>query len=495
MTFTLLSIVVVFIFVTAVCIEIYRGIKRGFLLSLINLGNIAVSLLLSFAVTSLISDFLSGIIAGELREWVIYQSIVQELVSIDALVFAVLEMAISSILFLIVFCVLRMILFKVFRGIYERRSETDENDLGYGREDHSCSTRLSKKRGAVCGGFAAFLMTMIILSPLMGTLELADNILSIVGNANTQAIASIGNGNVQLVKKFSDDFAGNVFYRLGGRWIYGNAASAKIAEKRVYLLSEIEVIERMSGDMLKIHEILQNPQNATPEHIEALDHLRRNLQETEALDQLIGEAISKCSVAWKESASFFSLRRPAMNEMVDPMFLDVLEVCAKTTSSNAKKNADTILEVYGILLESGIFGSDSGDYNQILSLLARHRTIERIDQAITKNPNMEDIDASAMMLNAFASYIQSIQLTDQQYADFVQNMAFAINSVNSSVGNSQSWKIRELTAYTNLYFSEIGMTVSEDVAEMFSSELLKKFSDTDVTAAKVKFIFEKHKNG
>ena len=135
MTFTLLSVVVIFILTTIACLEIYRGIKRGFLLSLINLGNIAVSLLLSFAVTSLISSFLSSFLIGKLRSWVIYQSIVQELISMETLILAAVEMIVSAILFLIVFCILRMILFRIFYGIYQMRSATDD-DPGYGREDH-----------------------------------------------------------------------------------------------------------------------------------------------------------------------------------------------------------------------------------------------------------------------------------------------------------------------------------------------------------------------
>ena len=494
MTFTLLSVVVIFILTTIACLEIYRGIKRGFLLSLINLGNIAVSLLLSFAVTSLISSFLSSFLIGKLRTWVIYQSIVQELISMETLILAAVEMIVSAILFLIVFCILRMILFRIFYGIYQRRSAIDD-DPGYGREDHSCATSLTKKRGAVCGGIAAFLITMITISPIMGTLELATNIFSIIENASPQAISSIGKGNVSLVKEFSNDFAGNVFYRLGGRWIYSNAASAKMEEKRVYLLSEIEVVESVSGDILKIYEILQNPHNTTQEHLDALERLRKNLQKTEACEQLIGEAIGKCSAAWKAGYSYFGLRRPAMNAMVEPMFMDVLDVCAKTTSSSAKKNANTILEIYGILLESEFFGSDFTDYDQVLSLMARHETIERIDQAMAKNPNMDEINASSMMLKTFFSYIQSLQLTDQAYADFVQNIAAAINIVNESEGNPQDWKKRELAAYAASYFAEIGMNISEEVAEMFSSELLEEFSNTDATAAKIKFIFEKYKNG
>ena len=167
MTFTLLSILVIFLFVTIAFFEIYKGIKRGFLLSLVNLGTIAVSLFGSFAVTSLISEAASGLIVMLLKRWNVYQNLVERLLSLDALVSAILEMIISSLLFLLVFALLRAVFFRLFIAVYRLRTRIKADDTGYGREDHSCSTRLSKVRGAVCGGIAAFLITMIVTSPIM----------------------------------------------------------------------------------------------------------------------------------------------------------------------------------------------------------------------------------------------------------------------------------------------------------------------------------------
>ena len=495
MTFTLLSILVVFLFVTIAFFEIYKGIKRGFLLSLVNLGTIAVSLFGSFAVTPLISDAVSGLIVILLKRWNVYQRLVERLLSLDALVSAILEMIISSLLFLLVFALLRAVFYRLFLAIYKLRTRIKADDTGYGREDHSCSARLSKIRGTVCGGISAFLITMIITSPVMGTLELASNTLSIVESASTKAISSIGKGNVRLVNTFCNDIGGNVFYRLGGRWIYSNAASAKIGGKRVYLLSEIDVIERMSADALKVYQVLQKPQNATQEHVEALGRMRENLYELESCNQLFGEAIRECSYAWKAGESFFGLRIPALHPSVELMLMDLLDACSKTTSYSAKKNADTILELYGILLESEIFKADTTDYYQLLSLLARHQTIEKIEYALEKNPNMDGVDASSLLLNIFSSCIDSLNLTEKQYSDFIQNITSALNIINAEQGNSHARKVREFVPYAQFCLAKIGMNVSSEITEMFSSELLKALPDADVTAANVKFIFEKYKNG
>ena len=494
MTFTLLSPVALFLFATIACFEIYRGIKRGFVLSLVNLGNTAVSLLLSFAVTPLISELLSGFILTFLRRLDVYQSIVRTLTSLNSFVSAFMEMLISSVLFLIVFFVLRFISFRLLLRIYKSRTRLKRDDPGYGREDHSCADRLSKTRGAVCGGISAFFITMILFSPVMGTLELASNALSITESVSTQAINAIGKGNMRMVNEFSDDIGGNVFYRLGGRWIYRNAASARLGEKRICLLSEIEVIERMSDDMLKLYAILQKPQTATAEHVEAVSRLREDLKELESCDQLLGEAVRQCASSWKNGGSFFLLKRPALHPMVDPLFTDLLNACSKTVSYTAKRDVDTILEIYGILLESGIFNTNSADYNQILSLLFQHRTMEKIDGALAKNPSMQDVSAGSVLLTTLGSCIDMLGLTDQQYAALVQSIAASLNTINATE-MSEEEKMQSFAFFTQQAFSDIGMQVSFDVAQIFSAELLREFPGTDVSAANVKFILEKYKNG
>jgi hypothetical protein len=223
--------------------------------------------------------------------------------------------------------------------------------------------------------------------------------------------------------------------------------------------------------------------------------MRKNLYELESCNQLFGEAIRECSYAWKSGESFLGLKSPSLHPSVDPMFMDLLDACSKTTAYSAKKNADTILELYGILLESGIFKADTTDYYQLLSLLARNQTIEKIEYALEKNPNMDGVDASSLLLNVFASCVDSLNLTEKQYSDFIQNVASALNIVNADQGNSHARKVKEFTAYAQFSLSQIGMEVSPEITEMFSSELLKAFPEADVTAANVKFIFEKYKNG
>ncbi|MBQ3490860.1 MAG: hypothetical protein IJA86_09750 [Clostridia bacterium] len=495
MSFTLLSFVMVLVFVTVACIEIYRGIKRGFILSLVTLGNIFVSLLLSFAVTPFFSDALASTLLRWVKGLSAYQNVAQKLYSLDSLVLALSEMLLNSMLFVGVFLIARILLSWPLSIAYRWSTVRLNDDSGYGREDNSCSSRLNKKRGAICGAVSAFLITMVVTCPIMGTLELADRTLSIVGNASNKVITSIGAENVQTVKDFSKDITGNVFYRTGGRWIYSNAASTKMQGKRVYLLSELETVEKMSGDMLKIYSIFQKPQNATFEHVEALDHMRGYLQDLTMCDQLIGDVLRQCSTSWKDGKSFFGVKRPAMNVMVEPAFVSILDSCSNTTLYTAKMNADTLLEVYGIILDSGVFGMDTNDYTKVLSLLAEHQTIEKVERALEKNPNMESIEASSIMMSAFSSYIGSRNLSDDQYNSFMRSVASAVSTVNaSSSGISHSRKVREFSEYAQQYFSEIGIEVPSNVTEMLASELLTSLTGSSVTAEDVKFMFEKYKN-
>lgn len=495
MSFTLLSLIIVVMLVMIAGIEIYRGVHRGFLLSLVTLANIIASLIVSFVLNALFSNMISNEILYSVKRLKVYRNFSEALPELDPVAEAVIAMAVGSILFVFVFFAVRIVLSVLFDMIYKTFSLRKKNDPGYGREDDSCSARLNKVRGAICGGISALLITLIVTCPIMGTLEVSTRVLSIVEKASNKTISMIGKGNVSAVQDFSNDIVGNVFYRCGGRWIYENSVSTTLAGKSVCLLSEIEAIEDMSGDAIFLYGILQKPQNVTEEHLLALERLRSKLPNLELCERLIGDVIRQCSTAWIEGNSFLSIKRPALSPVVEPAVLSILAECSNTTSRNAMQNADTVLEVYGILLESGIFAMNTEDYSQILDLITKAEIIEKLDQVLEKNPNIEDINSSSMIMSVFASYIDSQNFSEADYRGFLKGVASVVNTVNASQDLSDSRKARELSAQIQNSLSELGLFVSEDVTEKLSAELLESLPGTKISEDDVKFIFEKYKNG
>lgn len=495
MSFTVLSLVIIFLFAMVACVEIYRGVHRGFLLSLVTLGNIVLSLLLTFALMPLLATLIAELAVSLINTVRVYQNFAKILPMLNSVVQSALEMVIGSVLFVIVFFVLRIVLSWLLGIIYKLCTIRKSDDPGYGRDDHSCASRVSKTRGAFCGLISALMITMIITSPVMGTLELSDSVLTIVGNASNKAISTIGKGNVAEVKNFSNDIVGNAFYRCGGRWIYNNAASTMISGKRAELLAEVETVESISSDMLLVYKIFQKPQEATQDHIDALERLRKKLPDLTVCERLIGDVIRQCATAWKQGNSFLTVKRPAMSSFVEPTFIQILEECSNTTSYNAEQNADTILEIYGILLESGVFSMKSGDYEQILKQMAEHDTIKRIDQALEKNPHIENVDTSAIVLNVFVSYLDSHQLSESQYNELMNGLAFSLNSVNSNTELSDELRVRELSAQLQSAMSQKGINLSSGMAEILSEQLLDEFSGTRISAENVKTLLKKYKNG
>lgn len=495
MSFTVLSFVIIFMFAMVACVEIYRGVHRGFLLSLVTLGNIVLSLLLTFALMPLLTNLIAKLAVKLINTVRVYKNFAQILPTLDSVVQSVVEMLVGSVLFVFIFFVLRIVLSWLLGIIYKLCTIRKSDDPGYGRDDHSCASRESKMRGGFCGFVSALLITMIIVSPVMGTLELANSALTIVGNASNKAISTIGKGNVAEVKNFSNDIVGNAFYRCGGRWIYNNAASTMISGQRAELLAEVETIEAMSGDMLLVYGIFQKPQEATQEHIAALERLREKLPDLTVCERLIGDVIRQCATAWKQGNSFLTVKRPAMNSFVEPTFLQILEECSNTTSYNAEQNADTILEIYGILLESGVFSMKSGDYEQILQQMTEHDTIKRVDQALKKNPHIENIETSAIVMNVFVSYLDGQKLSDSQYNELMNGLAIALNTVNSYSNLSDDLKEKELARHLQTAMSEQGIHFSLSMAETLSEQLLNEFSGTGISAENVKSLIKKYKNG
>ena len=492
MSFTVLSFVILMMFTMITCIEIYRGIHRGFLLSLVSLGNLVVSLLLSFVLTPVFSNMIAEPILAMIKRLRGYQNFANALPSLNYVLSLVLQMAIGSILFLFVFFALRIVLSCLISLICKWCSRRVKNDPGYGREDNSCSTRINKIKGAICGVVSSVLLTMIVTSPIMGTLELSCNILSIVETSSNKATSSIGKGNIAAVNELYGDVLGNAFYRCGGRWIYTNASSTALYGQTVSLLSEVETINNMSDDALQVFSVLQNPQNVTQKQVQALKNLREELPNLKLGELLITDVIRECSTSWKNGQSFLALKRPAMNVLVEPTVMAVLEQCSYTNTRNAAQNADTILEIYGILLESGILNASSENYSEILSLVSETRLLEKLDEALGKNPEMKNITTSPLLMMTFVYYLDSFGFTESQYTVFLETVA---SWINDSGLTSESQKVTELSNQMSNFFSENGMYVPGNIMKEIASTLLNELPKKAVSAEDIKLVFEKYKNG
>ena len=235
MSFTLLSVFILLLFGMITFIEVRNGIKRGLRLSLISLGSSVLSLLLSFPVTLAVAEATAGWLMELLKENEDYENLLAYLPSVELVLPPILSMALCAVLFLAVFLTLLFAVKKTAFLICRKCAKRREDDPGYGEDSPECASRQSRAMGAACGMLAAIVLTVAVLSPLMGILEFADDALNIVKQIDTEIYESLGTGNAEMVHSFTEDPLGKLFYRGAGFWLAAVTGADALVQGRLCL--------------------------------------------------------------------------------------------------------------------------------------------------------------------------------------------------------------------------------------------------------------------
>jgi hypothetical protein len=414
--------------------------------------------------------------------------------SLRAVLIAVLTMAIGSVLFLFIFFIVRTIVRIVIFSKYKKRTKPDDDDPGYGAEEYSFATRPSKRKGAICGLISAFLTTSILVAPVMGSLELADDVLNIVKQTSTEAYNAVGPGNAALVRTFSEDTVGNFFYRPFGRLFYNGAASTKIADQRVYLLSEADTISDMSVDMLDVYIIFLSPKEATQAHADALRRLGGYLNSLVLCKQLSVDIVKQCAGTWRVGGDFLMLSPPALGGAMNGVLNDILFVCENTNMTNVGRNINTMLEIYAIVVECGILNADPTDYTQLLSILEETSAIKRINRELAKNPDMAHIDAYSIIMKAFASYVGDGLIDSEQVEQLVTDIADCISEINL-LDAPFDVKAGAFADDLQMLLESNGMDVSFEFCKSIAEQFLNELPQENVSREDIDRLLEQYKAG
>ena len=491
MSFTLLSGLIILLFLSIAFLEIYNGVKRGFRLSLISLANTVLSLFLSFLVTSWISSAVTSAIMEEMGKNELYLSFSNILPTLGSTFPAVIQMALGGILFLVVY-LLVFLTMKVFVfWIYGLCTKREESDPGYGEDSPAFASRQSRAMGAACGILSAIVLTTSLTAPVMGALEVADDVLNIVKQTSTVAYESIGPGNAALVREFTKDPLGRLLYQGGGRAIFNGAASTTVSGKKVYLLDEANTISDMSEDMFAVYVVFCDPKAASDEHAIAMRRLAVNMKDLKLCARLSADIVKQCASAWHKGEAFLQLAPPEMNGFMKPVFDEILGVCANTNFLNVNQNMGTMLEVYALIVESGILNTDQSNAREMLALLETHGTVGKINEELSQNPYMKHINVNSIAMTVFASYTEYDLSTDQRRA-LTSAVAQAIVRARQTAGVDMSVTVASLADDVRDHAKEQGMELSSEFSILIAEQLLGEITAENVTVGDVDRLLEQY---
>lgn len=497
MSFSLFSVIIILICGAIAAVEIYRGVVRGFARSMISMGSLITSLVASLVIAPALSQtVVPAVFRQFIRPLKIYKNLIAGYESYDSFIVALACAVISILLFVILFLLLRILFGCIFFGIAKKKLRPHANDLGFHQEKHSFFYRNDKLLGGIAGGLCALIVSMTVTSPLMGVLNIAKKGMRMAERADSHIwqTMSIPEAEINTFKSYTNDLPGNLLYELGGKYIFYAVAKTEIYGNQAYIMNEIDTAEDLLEDFLVVYEIIRAPKSATEEHITHLRSMNDGVARLEICHGVLAEHLAKCSEAWLDGKMYMKTSKPRMHAAVEPVLNEVLTVCAQSNEVNVKQNVATLINMYAIVLESGIAEIKSSDFMGVIDCLESSDLIDKLDAELSKNPYMRGISVSSIAMNLVSDKIENTNYTQEDYAILTESLAEAISAVKSRGYGSNEEMVSVLSVNAQKYINEFGVKIPDVIAEAAAREFLNSFVNNkdDITPEQIEHLLKSY---
>ena len=457
MTFSLFSAVLLVTLGCTVYADVSKGMRRGGIITFLSLITRVVSLVISIIITPYLSRQVANASFDGIAKTLSLPTAGYTGFVIESLV----SIIISSVLFLLTYSLLRIwfrIISSAIAGIKKKKHIAEDVFAGDNEAEYK---RNSKRWGAVTGVICGIFTAVVFVSPLMGTLNSVKTAIKLIDRGDKKILADSSiKPEVDALKKYADDCVGSFIYYIGGDLIYRSAASTVADGNTVYLANELDTLERVMDDFLTVYPVLGHPEKTERKHIESIYRLCDGINDLKLVHILVADYLPELSRAWLKGEAYMSIKKPSLNEAIDPSFDSILEVCANTDSYSVKQDVTTLLRIYALLLESGILEMGN-DFQAILDCIESTGLFERLEAELDKNPNMQSVkrSMSEIAMRVISDKLYSGALSDADLGKLASDLSDAITSVLSKGYGTKEEMRDALMMYADEYLSDFGFSV------------------------------------
>lgn len=493
MSFTLVSVIIILLTLSAIISGVLKGHARGLYGALNRICRIFAATLLSLVLSLVLSDIIVDLIFRLIIDKVnVYISIKESLPSVENIAKAYTDAAITPLIFLVLFSVCYLLV-NIVVGIIERaRSKRMRRVMVYEGDDAPWYVRNSKPLGAIVGGISGLFLMSVIIASLMGTLQSLVDIVDTVNNNETVAKqVKVGETITEEMRKYSNDLPANVVYHCGGNLIYKMSATSTLNGKVFSIKKEIKGLDSAINDAVSVLPVFNDLNNVTDEQRESVVGLSDDIGNSETLKTISADFLSQASGNWLEGKKFMGMSMPNVGDVITPVVANILYVCKTTTPETAPEDIKTLLKVYLIISENNMV--NSGNYEELIAHFSENDVIDEICSVVEENPRMKNIAKAVrnVTMNTVASAINVMKYDSAQYDMLMTNLA---NSINGLGDISDEEKVSIMTESAMQYISDYGVDMPESVAEITAQQLVNDLANENgnVTPQRLQILFDSY---
>ncbi len=408
-----------------------------------------ISLIVTWFALSAVADFLlngnvlDSVLAAVNMQDVDINAILTEVPSAKVFLIAIASMVVAPSLFLLFYWLCRIITACVTNPIARAISkkpehkETPAEESTEEQKDEKAEKKAAKKEkkeqkknalmlekgswvSALVGGVCGALSLCILLVPLVGTLDVVDDISSLaLHNVGEQEGNEMANVAADVLDAAANNMGSVTVKVMGGGALYNMMTSYPIDGEFVTLKKESGFIKSVANVAVSFAEFAEDKASNT-ELVSGLNDVSTSFENSTLMPNLVSELVSAASGHWREGEDFYGIDMPEFGtDEFKPIVIAALDGLAQSDATTIKQDVKTIVDVVVTLVENDAMTEIA---ENPISFMKHEDVTSEIFFALLENPRLNTtVDGVAdfgitMFMDAVQAHHKQEELYDEMLA-------------------------------------------------------------------------------
>ncbi len=330
---------------------------------------------------------------------------------------------------------------------------------------------LNRLGGAGVGLVCGLLVSIFVLTPVVGTMDLIGSMSGSVDQlTQTEDGTSSENGFVGFVSDASDSTAVKIFKNVGCGLLYNVLASGKFEGEKIYLKNDLKVMTSMIDGVSVLGEPMTEYDNT---QVEALESIIVDLDSSALLRHTAAGLFSTAADKWMAGESFMDMKKPdPEGDLLDPVVDEMLEIMVSSTKDTIGKDLATMKDVFAVMIDHELLKMSS-DYSEMLDKFSQDGVISDLLHAVTANERMLPLAdcITDLSIRALATQIGIPENADEVYGMLMEELATVLNDSKYVSGDRSAAIENDLSAALGNYGIPIDGEAVSHIADSIVNDL------------------------
>ena len=502
MTFTVFSLAIT-LFIAALILKwVMKGMKRGFSKMLVTLSIFLISIVFGVIIARTVSDPLTDLMVSTLDSNGLFADLETKVSHIRLIFRVIIDALITPIIFIAVFFVLKAVVELIVGKISDRIMR----DLPYDTENKPVKepwhSKNSKPLGAALGVVCGILTSIVIISPIYGTVQtmslMVDFVYGEKALIEVEQLGSLGK-ELESIKKYSNDIPCTALDVVGGKVLYQSLSYSKLEydgvhldskgvehpehiELEIYVAKESETLKLVLEDAGKIVDTISTSGNvASKESIAAIRTIADDLERSDLFKLVSADILSGAAKNWRMNTTYLQVPKPDLGSSGNYLFDVILFILENTDYTVVPSDINTMLNVLEIMVDSELMSESN--YDELLLKYEENETYKKLCAELASNPRTAMIpdQVTAMTVNIAAQAFDQL-LSEEQYDKVTISLASQWNDI-SSVADRET-KVTVISQKTIDVAAEYEVDMPNSIAQATAEAMVSQFDGRNNVTSK-----------